>query len=246
MKLLVDLGNSRLKWCTERDGRLSPVSAIDYKQANGLETLRQSWSELSQPHDLAISSVAHSALAQDTIKLATALWPKVNLYRAKSAAYEHGVRNAYAEPARLGVDRWLALLAAHRHYPGDVCVVDCGTAVTFDAVTADGQHLGGLICPGLNLMRNALAANTANLPLQTYAPQTYLAKATEPAIANGVLLAAAGMVALAAKQLVGTFRVLITGGDADLLGSALDQPATIDPDLVLKGLALVCRGSYNR
>jgi len=246
MKLLVDLGNSRLKWCTEQDGRLSPVNAIDYKHASGLEALRQSWSELAQPRDLAISSVAHGALAQDTIALAFALWPKVTLYQAQSAAYEYGVHNAYAEPTKLGVDRWLALLAAHRHYPGNVCVVDCGTAVTLDAVTADGQHLGGLICPGLNLMRNALAANTANLPLKTYAPQAQLANATEPAIANGVLLAAAGMVALAAKQLTGNFRLLITGGDADLLVSALELPVTIDPDLVLKGLALVCRGSGNR
>ena len=152
-----------------------------------------------------------------------------------------GVTNGYHEPARLGVDRWLALLGAWRRSPSAACVVDCGSAVTVDILDAQGRHLGGWIAPGLQMMRAALQRDTA-LPLAQGPAQAEPGHDTNAAIVGGTLLAAVGLVEQAMRYAPASARLLLTGGDAGEIAQHLGRPYELCPDLVLEGLAGTLEG----
>jgi len=241
MKLLLDVGNTRLKWCVAEQGRLGDVVGHDYRQTDCMQTLRHHWETLQRPDHIAIAAVSQAAVIADLIQLLRAIWPGCNPIMARSSQAAFGVINGYAQPEKLGVDRWLALLAAHHYYSGPVCVIDCGTAITVDAVTQEGTHLGGLICPGLQMMKQALANNTAALSISAQPGETCLALDTQTAIANGCLVAALGLIEQVLLQLGAKYRLILTGGDAQFLANALSRPMVLDTALVLKGLALYCQ-----
>lgn len=242
MNLLIDIGNSRLKWALDRDGSIDFGAAIAYRQIAFAESLSRQWQHLPKPNGIAVASVAAKPVLADVLALAATLWPDVIPMLPQSSAHAFGVENAYQQPTRLGVDRWLSLIAAHVDYRGNVCVADCGTAITIDAVAASGQHLGGLICPGMATMQSALIANTAALQCDNAVPFPELASATGQAIANGALMAAVGLIETSVKHLAARHRLVLTGGDAEIIGSALNVDAVVDSLLVFKGLAIVCRG----
>lgn len=243
MKVLIDLGNSRLKWAIEMDGQIGPVTQMDYRQTDFLPQLKSLWQAIESPSTVAIASVSELGVLSSLLNLRQSLWPRAKTVIPKSTACAYGVSNAYIQAEKLGIDRWLAMIAAHLHYPGDKCVVDCGTAITVDALQANGRHLGGLIGPGLNLMKQALAGNTADLTFNTLQYQTNLAVATQPAIANGVLLAAAGLIEGALRQLDDSYRLIFTGGDAMTVAEVVSKPVLFDQNLVLKGLSVCCQGA---
>lgn len=241
MILLVDIGNSRLKWAVADAGVIGSTAVLDYRQADFPDRLQDRWRNIDTPGQLAIASVTGQAVAATTIELARHLWPGIDVIMPRPSAAAFGVKNAYSQPEKLGVDRWLALLAAHRHYAGDSCIVDCGTAITIDFVEADGRHLGGLISPGLMLMKKALAQNTATLPFSQDQPVSGLAVATEAAIDGGTLLAAVGLVETVLRRQPKTYRLIVSGGDARRVAGQLSVPSIIDDDLVFKGLLHYCR-----
>ncbi|MDD2738986.1 MAG: type III pantothenate kinase [Methylomonas lenta] len=243
MNLLIDLGNSRLKWAIEIDGQIGPVTQMDYRQADFLQHIKLLWQLIESPDTVAIASVSELGVFSGLLKLCQSLWPQAKTLVPNSTQCAYGVKNAYIQAEKLGVDRWLAMIAAHNHYPGDKCVVDCGTAITIDALQASGKHLGGLICPGLNLMKQALASNTADLTFNTEPYQTNLATATKPGIANGVLLAATGLVEAAIRQLDDSYQLIFTGGDAMTVAGSVSRPILLDQNLVLKGLSVFCQGA---
>jgi type III pantothenate kinase len=158
-----------------------------------------------------------------------------------------GVTNAYANPANLGIDRWAALVGAHQHYSAAVCIVDCGTAVTIDLLTAEGEHQGGLILPGTDMLQQLLMTGTVaiNDPGSSRFA-TLLASDTDAAVNGGAIY----MVVAAIDRVVadmtaghaGSVETLITGGDAGRILPLLAAPAHHDPDLVLKGLAILSGG----
>ena len=151
------------------------------------------------------------------------------------------------EPERVGADRLLAALAAYRRARSACLIVDCGTAITVNAVRAGGVFVGGTIFPGLAMMAKALARGTALLPetaLPDRAPP--VGKNTEQAIAAGLLHGAAGAVAnliIVASEVVGSeAAVFLTGGDAARLAEFLPPDCRdVTPDLVLEGLAIAYR-----
>ncbi len=245
MNLLLDIGNTRLKWATEKQGDIQDSHACDYRQPDFLVGLEQVWRGIDTPRNLAIASVSEKQVLNSLAQLGQTLWPQCRLLIPQASAAAFGVTNAYQQPERLGIDRWLAMIAAHNLYPGNVCVVDCGTAVTLDAVRADGRHLGGLICPGLNLMKHALVSNTADLTFTSRSYHTELGSATDVAIANGVFAAVTGLIEHALSKLDADYRLLLTGGDAAYLAESLSVPFSLDQDLVLKGLSIFCRGDAN-
>jgi len=157
-----------------------------------------------------------------------------------------------SEPEKVGVDRLLAALAAYRQVKGACIVVDAGTAVTIDAVSADGVFQGGAIFPGLDLMARALADGTARLPevsMPTEAPA--VGKNTREAIAAGVLRGAAGAVAALIEGMRKTVGrrapVLLTGGDAPRLVPYLPSDCRdVVPNLVLEGLVIAYGESRKR
>lgn len=242
MNLLVDIGNTRVKWSVEKNADITPGIAIEHGQTGFIKDIQQSWLELDDPSLLAISSVSAKKIEQQIIELANNLWPDIEILIANSMAKGFSVTNAYPEADKLGVDRWLGLIALHEFYSGNSCVVDCGTAITIDCLNSSGQHLGGLICPGLQLMKQSLHQGTADL---SYSPMQYspgLSDSTESAIYSGTVYAAAGLIEKAINNLCSCQNVVLTGGDAMLLANHLEFETIIEPDFILKGLSLFCVG----
>lgn len=236
MRLLIDIGNSRLKWTLEAAGQFEPLRSIDYRHNDQYQDLCQSWQQLPRPAQILIACVGAQQQLATIVEAAEQLWPGVEIRIPESVASAGGVSNGYLQPAQLGVDRWLALLAAHRHYPGNSCIVDCGTAITLDRLDAQGRHLGGLIAPGLHLMKQALAGNTAGLRWAESAKPVPAADNTQSAIDSGCLWAAAGLIESSLAQGEAIDQLILTGGDSTRIGQLLSQPFIIDLELVFKGL----------
>lgn len=159
-----------------------------------------------------------------------------------------GVRNGYEDYTKLGLDRWLALVGAYLQVKSACLVLDLGTAVTADYVDAEGQHLGGFICPGVPLMRNQLRTHTRRIRYGDDVAERAQkhdgpGRSTAEAVERGCSLMLQGFVAtqleLARDYLGDSFLVFLTGGDAAL---AVDMVpgAIVAPDLVFKGLAAAC------
>lgn len=242
MNILIDIGNTRIKWCVDNKGSIGKSQAIDYKKDDFISCLQSSWQQLTQPQTIAISSVSAQQVSLEIIALAKKNWPEIKVLIAKTSSYALSVTNAYVQPENLGVDRWMGLIALRYYYPGNSCIVGCGTAITIDNLDKKGQHLGGLISPGIQLMKQSLFQGTENL---SFIEQNYpvgLSNATEPAIFSGILYAAAGLIEKSIRNLCMCDTLILTGGDAELLSKYLDFESIIEPDFVLKGLSLYCRG----
>jgi type III pantothenate kinase len=134
------------------------------------------------------------------------------------------------------------LVAVWQQYQAPACIVDCGTAITVDLLDAHGRHQGGLISPGLTLMKQSLGQGTEALPVSQASHGFGLADSTEAAIYSGTLMAAIGLVEHVLAQHPSGVRLILTGGDAELIAGQLDAAADVDPDLVLRGLLCVLEG----
>jgi type III pantothenate kinase len=150
------------------------------------------------------------------------------------------VRCAYREPGRLGVDRWLGVLAV-ADSGEDCCVVDCGTALTIDAISHDRVHLGGYILPGLEMLADTLVGNTRQVRVDEVVPDSLgWGRSTSEAVRNGALLAAASVVeaalGLLREQSGREPQLVITGGDGARLSPFLRVKHRCEPELLLKGL----------
>ncbi len=255
--LLLDIGNSRLKWARTAPrrrgsaGRLLGPGAAPRPEPEALAAFaRRHWSRL-RPRRVLAANVAGPSFAAALQDWCTGTWGlQAELVTAPARGW--GVVNAYAEPARLGPDRWAALVAARRRTQGACCVVDAGTALTFDVLDREGRHLGGLIVPGLELMRRALLQGTGELaaragpsgPDAPPAPATdaLLARDTSQAVQAGTLYAAVATVDRVLADLeaeLGGLARLLSGGDAPALLPLLSGRYDHAPHLVLEGLAIM-------
>ncbi len=242
MNILIDIGNTRIKWCVDHKGNIGASQAMNYKKDDFISDFEVYWQKLTPPQAIAISSVSTQQVLLQIISLAKKNWPEIKVLIAKSSSYDQSVTNAYSQPEKLGVDRWMGLIALQYYYPGNSCIVGCGTAITIDSLDKKGRHLGGLISPGVQLMKQSLFQGTENL---SFFEQNYpagLSNATEPAVFSGILYAAAGLIEKSIKNLCMCDTLVLTGGDAELLAKHLDFKSIIEPDFVLKGLSLYCRG----
>jgi type III pantothenate kinase len=159
MKLLVDIGNSRVKWAFGTAGQFVAQGEALRDDGAGLRPLLES---ARVPDDIRIANVAGTEAG---IRIAASLEERFRVAPvfACSAATGAGVRNGYTDAGQLGIDRWLAICAAFARYRAPVCVVDAGTATTIDIVAGSGEHQGGLILPGIALMQLALLRGTGDL-----------------------------------------------------------------------------------
>jgi type III pantothenate kinase len=251
--LLIDAGNSRLKWALlrgdyRRGRRFDAMGAVDAGAA--LERLLR---KLGPLDEVLVCNVAGPAFGR---RLGSALrakgLPTPRFVRTAHAAA--GVRNAYAEPWRLGTDRWAALIGAHAEHPRRAfCLVAIGTAMTIDLVDAQGHHRGGSIIPGPELMVDSLLARTAGIRRRAGGRRaarivpggraTYFAHNTRDAVADGAVHAAAALVQVtmrAARVLLGRAPLLIlAGGAAEAVARQLRLPHRREDDLALRGLAVL-------
>ncbi len=155
-----------------------------------------------------------------------------------------GLRIRTDNPQEVGADRILNAAAAHKRYPGTSIVVDFGTATTLDVVTAEGDYLGGVICPGPNLGLEALSARAARLPrVDLQVPARVIGRNSIDAIRAGVVHGHAamveGLVRRIEAELGAPAKVVATGGLAPLIGPLMERLDAIDPDLTLHGLLLL-------
>jgi len=235
MILLIDLGNTRLKWAWLAHGRLHDGGALLHRGRELGVDLDHAWARLTSPESVQVACVAPAVLRQALADWLAEHWD-CPVHWAASQAAAAGVVNGYSEPEQLGVDRWLALLGAWQRVQGAVCVVDCGSAVTVDILDDQGRHLGGVIAPGLRMMRDALRRDTALPPVPDTVADT-LGEDTLQAIQGGLTLALHGLVDQARRHAPPHARLLLTGGDASQLAQVIEQPCELAPDLVLEGLA---------
>ena len=241
MNLLVDLGNSRLKWA--QAGPQHWETGAETIPTEGFSALLDRlWGQAAAPERVVVSSVhgpQRERLLHDWLVRHWTIAPQF----IRAQAQQLGVTNRYRDPAALGADRWAALIAARHASPSAQCVVDCGTAVTVDALSADGEFLGGAILTGLHAMRAGLLADTQGIRSVDGTEDTCLARGTGDGVAAGSLFGLAGaierVVAEQRRTLGANARALLTGGDAPRLLPLLSGPITHAPNLVLQGLKLI-------
>lgn len=237
MTLLIDAGNSRVKWALWDGQALSRVHALSHAD---LHHLAGQLAGLAPQRTLA-ANVAHPHIRQ---AIEAAVPGPVRWQRAQAEAL--GVRNHYRNVAEQGADRWLAVLGARQLYDGDLVIASAGTALTIEALTAEGDYLGGDILPGYRLMLQALAHNTAQLDRR---PGEVCAfpQGTEDALASGAIDAMCGAIERVSRRLATHTgrcpQLLLSGGDAALLQPHLPHDARMVDNLVLYGLANLANGS---
>ena len=242
MKLLVDIGNTRIKWATENKHIIQESRAVNHHSLTFIEKIKQTWLGLGTPEIIAVSSVSKQQIVDQLLDLAKNIWPNITVIMAKSSSQGFSVKNAYQDATKLGVDRWLGLIALQHYYPDTRCIIDCGTAITLDVLDVQGQHLGGLISPGLQLMKQSLSSGTERLSADESEFSVGLACYTEAAIYSGTLLAAVGLIEKVLADLCnGSDNIILTGGDALVLSRHLKCQYIIEPDFILKGLSLYSR-----
>lgn len=243
--LLVDIGNSRVKWAMLEDGRLGEQQAVSHAA-----WAPDDWRRKLFPRpgvDRVVAATVAGASGADALRTAALQETGTEATFVTATREAAGVRNGYQDAGLLGVDRWLAVIAAHRLVSGACCVVDVGTAATIDAVTADGQHLGGFIVPGPDLMMRSLWSGTSDLAAKTAGSgdgaESLFADNTRDAIERGCRLAVAALIerslAELSRSLPAPPALLLTGGAAGQVSPYLATAGRIVPDLVLRGLAFL-------
>jgi len=231
--LCLDAGNTRLKWGLRTPDAWVAQGALAHDAIASLGAALP-----ASPARILACNVAGPAVATHIEALAAALSVPLDWFHSSPA--DAGVTSGYAIPAQLGADRWAALIGARQHHSGPALVVMAGTATTIDVLSAEGRFCGGLILPGLDLMRAALARNTAGLPeaIGQFAP---LPTNTDDAIISGALQATLGAIERMAAHLcrpaTADFSIVLSGGAADALAAHLALPVRRVEHLVLEGLA---------
>lgn len=237
MRLLIDAGNTRLKWRLDRDGVLVKRGASPLASVNWLDDLA--------PHASSIDRIVVSTVVSETARrelvdqLAQLSGTDVNFFWSEVS--RGGLRSAYSDVSKMGADRWHAMYAGWHKGPGGFAVIDAGSAITVDYVASDGSHIGGYILPGKQMMLRSLQQDAARIGFETIdASAGEPGTSTTECVQHGVVWLWEGLIhRLAADCLeYGLERVLCTGGDAPALLAA-GLPGEHDPDLVLAGLAAI-------
>lgn len=234
MILDIDAGNSFVKWRVVDDSEVIAAGSEATEQVSkqGLDLTR-----IEGLNQARISSVANRALAERLREQVQRQF-NVEMQIARVSSTVSDVSCGYTEPETLGIDRWLAVVAAYQRYLGPVLVVDAGSAITIDLIGPQGVHLGGYISPGLRLMREALWQGTAKVQVDRVESLNMLVPGTctQDAVNRGCLLAVVATIEKLASQYPAS--IVITGGDATVVAEALSLTSDHVPDLVLDGLTV--------
>jgi type III pantothenate kinase len=242
--LVVDIGNSRVKWARVQHGRLQQQRAAVHQGWRAKDFAKHVMGHARGVERVIVASVAGARLEGQLTAAArrmTGREPEFITARRRLG----GVRTAYSEPWRFGIDRFVAAIGAHNLSPHRaVCVIDVGTAVTIDLVDAHGRHLGGAITPGPCLMIESLLSNTSGIRRRSVGQirsRILFARDTRAAIELGARFAVAAVIDRAVKEarahLGRSPLVLLTGGAARHVEPLIRSAHSNIPDLVLRGLA---------
>ncbi len=244
MLLLIDVGNTMIKWALSDAATATPGKWLESGAAAHKDTdhLRESLRDRPVSRAL-VSNVAGKAVRERLQALLQACQPNPVIPEWFASTAEHaGVRNSYRNPAQLGCDRFAALIGARALFPGQALIVaTCGTATTVDALTPDGLFIGGMILPGLGLMASSLARGTAHLPQVAQHSLSFnpFALNTNDAIMSGCIAAQTGAIEHAANlhaSKSGQVQCVLSGGSAASIAPHLSVSHQIVDNLVLTGL----------
>lgn len=246
--LLVDVGNSSVKWAQVYSNNLSAMSQQQYPEKITAFFFIKCWNDLDKPEKVIVSCVANKQVWQALQKACDQLWA-IQVEKTVSIKEGFGLVNAYIEPSELGSDRWCAMIGAFHEIDSDFIVVDCGSAITIDVVKLlgkhhAGKHLGGYILPGLVMMKQILGTQTAEVNVGLNHTNLTLtpANSTKDCVDSAIYLAVVKLIEAVfeqqAKQ-VKNMQCLLTGGDASLVAELLSIKYVMMPDLVLRGLATI-------
>lgn len=247
MILAVDIGNSRIKWALWQDGQMQTPAAIDYRSDNLSALLDANWQSLVPATTVMLACVAGEAVEQLVQQWLQQHW-QLQARVLRSSPQFGELKHGYAQTQDHGVDRWAAMIAARALYQTPVCVLGCGTATTVDLIDASGQHLGGQIMPGSELMISAVQARAPGLALHAIpesVPAGHFATASGAALRLGVMqMAAAGLDRACdeARALLGAdMKILISGGAATAIMPLMKNATILQPYLVLQGLVIAAQ-----
>lgn len=257
MNLLIDIGNSRIKWCLydSIEDTFYLDGAMSHKQAKLSDLFYGHWGQLDCPSSIFISNVSGQKLAKSLDLWLVKTW-QIKAQYVKTEAFNFGVSNGYSNYIQLGVDRWMVILAGWQRFSDEkkaVCVVDCGTAMTIDGISNTGQHLGGFILPGYAIMQDVLMNKTADIerfrkispkkrPDKKNQASIYFSNSTEESMNSGCYLAMISAIDKAVILMQADYgkqiNCIITGGNAKLVIDHLTEKFVYEPALVLHGLAV--------
>ena len=239
--LLLDAGNTRVKW--KKTGTEPAFGLCEYAQLKSLD-----WDSLfSGVEVVLVACVGHQELLHEQLQQQVLARQNIQLHWIDQPRVDvPGFHHCYSHPERLGVDRWLAMLGARQHQSGNLLVIDAGTALTIDFLSADNHHDGGFIVPGLAMTRDALWQNTRRvIPWRDEQDEGQLVpgRDTRQCVSAGARRQQLSFV----KSIMDDYpehSPFITGGDGDWLARTLGYPYW--PELVLDGLETLCAGYFSR
>ena len=242
--LLVDAGNSRLKW-VELDattGSMSAQQAQAYGKCPAVDVFIGLLDRYPQVRQVTLVHV----LAADFVQGIEAVCVQRHIYLTvvRSTEQAYGITSGYRQPQTLGADRFVGLVAAHRLACQKASIViDCGTAVTIDAIEQDGRHWGGVILPGLQLSADALIARAQGKLSLSFEQPTVFADGTGRAIGGGCLFGLLGAIEGICNRMRQTLSTplvcILTGGNAAQLSAWLPADYLLQPDLLMHGLRYI-------
>lgn len=244
MKLLIDAGNTRIKWALVNDGDGWLRSGVlPVGQAGELPGFFAASQGILQ---IWVSNVAGEEVAHHVRGIGAGRPAQLHFIVAQKT--QCGVRNGYSNAAQLGSDRWAALVAAWHLVQGKCLVANCGTAITIDALSGQGEFTGGLIMPGVELMQHSLIAATAQLKSGLVKPDqgkyVRFPRNTADALFSGAIQAGCGALQRQHALLeADDAPVVLSGGSAEILRGHLNLPLRIVDNLVLQGLLLISQES---
>ena len=235
MRLLIDIGNTRIKYVYDNGSQLLDISTIDNQQISEMWFKRVSY----KVNEIIVANVSQSSLTETLIR-----WSKkadITLMSVKSEKAAFGVKTAYQQPNQLGVDRWLALIGARTLYPDkNILIIDAGTATTVDLLNKNGQHQGGWILPGVDTMFTSLFKDTAHV-LATKEKKVTLGFGhnTTECVNNACWMATVACIKQAKieAEKYGTIDVtFLIGGNSAAINELLDQKLQRSEQLIFLGL----------
>jgi len=256
MKLLIDIGNQRLKWLTKDTwGTIYDRGIINHQTDSFEVKMKTQFGNLSKPSSVWIINTFKKDMIDKVARFAQDKWAMSPNY-IQSVRQIAGVTNSYSLPLQLGTDRWAAIIAARKLVKPiiGVIVIDAGTAVTVDYVDSKGFFKGGVIIPGIETMKKALNAQIEKITISVVTHNkrqsiNMLNIDTQSAVVNGANLAVVSAIdsgILRLKKITGeNVKVLITGGDARRVIEMSDHQLCLEDDLVLQGIDIIAQEYLN-
>lgn len=233
MKLLLDAGNTRIKWALTNDEKWEEIGIISADCSNELVRLIEKRKAVTQ---IWASNVAGDKVERDILALGIS---ETNIIQPQQTCC--GVKNGYENPMQLGSDRWLALIAAWALLGKKCLVVNSGTATTIDALSENGEFIGGLILPGLETMKKSLELSTFSLKTSHGNFQEF-PRCTDDAVMSGTIQATCGAIDRQRTMLGNQDTpIIISGGAAHLLEAYIGTPILKVENLVLHGIEQVSK-----